>query len=145
MFRCIEEACAEESARWGKDTITYTVETYFDVRAGALDDHAPLVEAAWSAAVSLGNQPFLVEGGPTNASIPIGMGIPAVCIGDDEVNVYAHNAAKERFPVKHLADAADDAAGGAFCRRGGGRPGQRAAITAVRRKTNKAAVLRRGA
>ncbi len=101
VFRCIEEACAEESARWGKDTITYTVETYFDVRAGALDDHAPLVEAAWSAAASLGNQPFLVEGGPTNASIPIGMGIPAVCIGDDEVNVYAHNAAKERFPVKN--------------------------------------------
>ena len=71
------------------------------MRAGALDDHAPLVEAAWSAAASLGNQPFLVEGGPTNASIPIGMGIPAVCIGDDDVNVYAHNAAKERFPVKN--------------------------------------------
>ena len=29
------------------------------------------------------------------------MGIPAVCIGDDDVNVYAHNAAKERFPVKN--------------------------------------------
>ena len=101
VFRCFDEACAEETARWGKDTITYTVKTLFDVRAGSLDEHAPLVEAAWAAVETLGNKPYLVEGGPTNASIPIGLGIPAVCIGDDAVNVFAHNAAKERFPVKN--------------------------------------------
>lgn len=100
IFRCIEEACAEETARWGKDTITYSVETYFDVKAGSLGEHDPLVEAAWSGMQYLGKEPYLVEGGPTNASIPIGMGLPAVCIGDGGPDVYAHNAAKERFPVK---------------------------------------------
>lgn len=100
VFRCIEEACQEETARWGKDVITYSVKTLFDVKAAALDEHAPLVETAWAVVEFLGNKPYLVEGGPTNASIPIGMGIPAVCVGDDGVNVYAHNAAKERFPVK---------------------------------------------
>lgn len=100
IFRCIEEACREETARWGKDTITYTVKTLFDVQAGSLQEHAPLVEAAWCAAEYLGKKPYLVEGGPTNASIPIGKGIPAVCVGDDGREVFAHNAAKERFPVK---------------------------------------------
>ena len=100
IFRCIEEACAEETARWGKDTITYSVETYFDIKAGSLGEHDPLVEAAWSAIEYLGNKPYLVEGGPTNASIPIGMGLPAVCIGDGGPDAFAHNAAKERFPVK---------------------------------------------
>ncbi len=100
VFRCIEEACAEETARWGKDTITYSVETYFDIKAGSLGQHDPLVEATWSGIEYLGNKPYLVEGGPTNASIPIGMGLPAVCIGDGGPEVYAHNAAKERFPVK---------------------------------------------
>ena len=100
IFRCIEEACKEETERWGKDAITYTVKTLFDVRAGSLQEHDPLVEAAWCAVEQLGNKPYLVEGGPTNASIPIGKGIPAVCIGDDGRDVFAHNAAKERFPVK---------------------------------------------
>lgn len=100
VFRCIEEACAEETARWGKDTITYTVKTYCDVPAGSLDAHDPIVEATWACIEYLGKDPFLMEGGPTNASIPITSGIPAVCLGCGDEETFVHNAAKERFPVK---------------------------------------------
>ncbi len=101
IMRCIEEACKEETERWGKDTITYTVKTFCDVRAGSLGEHDPLVEATWASIRYLGTEPELMKGGPTNASIPIGLGIPAVCLGnDDRVEIYCHNAAMERFPVK---------------------------------------------
>ena len=101
VFRCIEEACAEETARWGKNTITYTVKTYCDVPAGSLGEHDPIVEATWACIEYLGKEPFLMEGGPTNASIPITRGIPAVCLGCGDVETFCHNAAMERFPVKN--------------------------------------------
>ena len=46
------------------------------------------------------HQPLRLQQAAQSRPIPIGMGIPALCVGDDGVNVYAHNAAKERFPVK---------------------------------------------
>lgn len=101
IMRCIEEACQEETARWGQDTITYTIKTFCDVRAGSLGEHDPIVEATWASIEFLGKEPQLMKGGPTNASIPIGLGVPAVCLGnDDSVEIYCHNAAMERFPVK---------------------------------------------
>lgn len=100
IFRCLEEACREETARWGRDTITYTVETFCDVPAGSLNPHDPIVEATWAAIQHLGEEPRLLEGGPTNASIPISLGIPAVCIGDGGVDTFCHNAALERFPIQ---------------------------------------------
>ena len=54
IMRCIEEACKEETERWGKDTITYTVKTFCDVRAGSLGEHDPLVEATWASIRYLG-------------------------------------------------------------------------------------------
>ncbi len=101
IARCIKEACQEETKRWCKDEITYTIETYCDVPAGSLGQHDPIVEAAWEAITFLGKKPGLVEGGPTNASIPISRGVPAVCIGDEVgMETFCHNAASERFPVK---------------------------------------------
>lgn len=100
IMRCIREACQEETERWGKDEITFSIETYCDVPAGSLDQHDPIVEAAWESITYLGKEPELEEGGPTNASIPISRGIPAVCIGDGGPQTFYHNAASERFPVK---------------------------------------------
>lgn len=100
IFRCLREACAEETARWGRDAITCSVRTLCDVPAGSLDPHAPIVETAWEVIRFLGKEPRLLEGGPTNASIPIGLGIPAICIGDGDLETFCHNAALERFPVK---------------------------------------------
>ena len=77
------------------------MKTYVDIPAASLGVHDPLVEAAWCAAETAGNRPYLVKGGPTNASIPISRGIPAVCLGNSSVPLYSHDAVRERFPVKN--------------------------------------------
>ena len=43
IFAAIEEACKEETDRWGQDTITYTVKHICDVNAGNHDPHAAIV------------------------------------------------------------------------------------------------------
>lgn len=99
IMKCIEEACQEETARWGKNEITYTIKTWCDVQAGSLGEHDEIVELTWSAIELLGNDPYLCKGGPTNASIPISKNIPAVCLGSGLEECYVHNAEKERFPL----------------------------------------------
>lgn len=100
IMQAIDEACKEETAFWGKNEITYAIKTWVDVGAGSLDEHDEIVEMTWSAIESIGNTPDLRKGGPTNASIPICKGIPAVCIGAGNTECYVHNAEKERFPLK---------------------------------------------
>ncbi len=41
IFDAIDEACKEETERWGMDTITYDVKHICDVNAGHQDAHAP--------------------------------------------------------------------------------------------------------
>ena len=79
--RCIDEACKEETARWGKDTITYDYVDYVDNQAGTQSNRAPIVQAAFSVIQSLGYNPVLRQGGSTNASVPVTLGIPGVCLG----------------------------------------------------------------
>ena len=54
IFDAIDEACKEETERWGMDTITYDVKHICDVNAGHQDAHAPIVEGAMAAAEYLG-------------------------------------------------------------------------------------------
>lgn len=77
----IDEACKEETARWGKDTITYDYVDYVNVKAGTQDRNAPIVQATYQVIKELGAAPVFNQGGSTNASNPIAMGIPGVCIG----------------------------------------------------------------
>lgn len=77
----IDEACKEETARWGKDTITYDYVDYVNVKAGTQDRNAPIVQATYQVIKELGAAPIFNQGGSTNASNPIAMGIPGVCIG----------------------------------------------------------------
>ena len=81
LFRCVEEACREETERWGKDTITFSHECYVDVPAGTQDKSSPILEATYAAMEHLGIVPKFVPDGCTNANIPICLGMPAVCIG----------------------------------------------------------------
>ncbi|MBQ9047318.1 MAG: M20/M25/M40 family metallo-hydrolase [Solobacterium sp.] len=82
IFRCIEEACAEETARWGQDTITYDYRHVCDVNAGSQDAHAPIVEGAMAIAEYLGcEEPQLGKGGSTNCNRALEAGLPAVCLG----------------------------------------------------------------
>jgi tripeptide aminopeptidase len=81
VLECIKEACAEETARWGADTITYDIEMYVDVKAGTQPVDAPIVQATYALIQASGVEPKLGHGGNTNASPPIALGIPAVCVG----------------------------------------------------------------
>ena len=78
----IKEACEEETARWGKDTITYDIKRLVDVNAGTQDPHSAIVEGAMAIAEFLGcEEPQLDHGGCTNCSRAIEGHIPAVCLG----------------------------------------------------------------
>ena len=82
IFAAIDEACKEETDRWGMDTITYEVKHICDVNAGHQDYHASIVEGAMAAAEFLGcAEPKLGNGGSTNCNRALEAGLPAVCLG----------------------------------------------------------------
>ncbi|MBQ7093491.1 MAG: M20/M25/M40 family metallo-hydrolase [Clostridia bacterium] len=81
ILAILAEACFEETARWGMDTITFDQKYYVDVPAGTLDEHNPIVEADYETIKYLGFEPEFMKGGATNANMPIGAGVPAVCLG----------------------------------------------------------------
>lgn len=81
ILAAMQEACDEETKRWGMDTITFDYQILVDIPAGNQSEHAPIVEANYLAIASLGLTPELGLDGSTNANMPIGRGIPAVCIG----------------------------------------------------------------
>lgn len=82
IFSAIDEACKEETDRWGMDTITYEVKHICDVNAGHQDSHASIVEGAMAAAEFLGcAEPKLGNGGSTNCNRALEAGLPAVCLG----------------------------------------------------------------
>ena len=82
IFRCVEEACKEETDRWGKDTITYDFRHLCDINAGYQANDVPIVQAAVAAARYLGCEEVgLDEGGATNCSRALEAHLPAVCLG----------------------------------------------------------------
>lgn len=82
IFAAIDEACKEETDRWGMDTITYEVKHICDINAGHQDSHASIVEGAMAAAEFLGcAEPKLGNGGSTNCNRALEAGLPAVCLG----------------------------------------------------------------
>ncbi len=98
IFAAIEEACREETERWGADTITYDYKHICDVNAGSQDSHAPIVEAAMAAANYLGcDEPQLGKGGSTNCSRALEAGLPAVCLGGGSDYDAQYHTIHERF------------------------------------------------
>ena len=101
ILAILAEACFEETARWGMDTITFDHKYYVDVPAGTLDEHNPIVEADYETIKFMGFEPEFMKGGATNANMPIGAGIPAVCLGmgrsDFDSKVHTLD---ERFRIK---------------------------------------------
>ena len=89
----LAQAAFEETARWGMDTITFDYKLLAAVPAGTQCPNSPLVEMDYEIVKYLGGTPEFQRGGSTNANIPIGAGIPAVCIGmggKDDPNHKAH-------------------------------------------------------
>lgn len=77
----IAQACEEETARWGKDTITYEISDYINLPAATQDVNGDMAQMAYVAIQAIGEKPHFEQGGATNASNAIATGIPAVCLG----------------------------------------------------------------
>lgn len=99
IFAAIEEACKEETERWGKDTITYTVKHICDVNAGVQDPHTPIVEGAVCIAEFLGDEATLGKGGSTNCNRAIEAGLQAVCLGGGRDYDSKCHTTEEQFLV----------------------------------------------
>ena len=99
IFAAIEEACKEETERWGMDTITYTAKHICDVNAGVQDPHIAIVEGAVAVSEFLGDEATLSKGGSTNCNRAIEAGLQAVCLGGGrDYGANCHTLA-ERFLV----------------------------------------------
>ena len=100
IFAAIDEACKEETDRWGQDTITYEVKHICDVNAGHQDCHAPIVEAAMAVSAYLGEDAKLGNGGSTNCNRALEAGLPAVCLGGGEDYDTKCHTLDEQFKVE---------------------------------------------
>ncbi|MBQ7797192.1 MAG: M20/M25/M40 family metallo-hydrolase [Lachnospiraceae bacterium] len=99
IFAAIDEACKEETDRWGQDTITYSVKHICDVNAGNQDCHAPIVEAAMAISRHLGTDAELGDGGSTNCNRALEAGLPAVCLGmGDDYDTKCHTLDEQFNP-----------------------------------------------
>ena len=79
--RCIQEACDEEQARWGKDAITWERKYLATAPAGTQDVECSLCQAMYHVCEEYDTDPQFGFGGCTNASYGIAHGIPSICIG----------------------------------------------------------------
>ena len=101
VIAAVEEACREETERWGKNEITCEIKPLIDISAGSQDPHTPIVEASYEIAKFLGAEsPTLEKGGATNCSRALEAGLPAVCLGaGPEIDSRCHSL-EERFQEK---------------------------------------------
>ncbi len=105
IFAIVDKACQDETARWGKDVITWRHEVHCNVPAGHQDAQAPLVENLAAILEHMGLQANLMPGGATNCNITIARGIPSVCMGmtwspeSNNAGTLDHTLA-EWFPIE---------------------------------------------
>lgn len=81
IARCCQEACDEETARWGKDTITWDKKYLATAPAGEGDLTSGLCQAMYHIAENYDLDPKFSFGGCTNATWGIAHDIPSICIG----------------------------------------------------------------
>lgn len=96
VYAAVQEACDEETARWGRDTITWDSRQFCDVPAGTQDHHMPMIEAAWLAANYYTAPEYrwnigILQGGCVNGNMAIKAGIPCITIGNGHTNRRIHS------------------------------------------------------
>jgi len=103
IFKAVEEACAEETARWGCDTVTWDTKQYVNVPAVSQDQHKPVIEAIYTVFDELGVNPWFETGGATNCTMGINAGMPTICIGAGGKSFGAHSLDEYFDPTdRHL-------------------------------------------
>jgi tripeptide aminopeptidase len=89
FHKAVDEAVAEENARWGSRQLTVDKALVGDRPAGGTPPESPIVLAAVSATKALGLMTTLDEGS-TDANIPMNMGIAAITIDAGGRGTGAH-------------------------------------------------------
>jgi tripeptide aminopeptidase len=95
FHKAIDDAVADENARWGSKQLTVEKALVGDRPAGGTPPESPIVLAAVSATKALGLMTTLDEGS-TDSNIPMTMGIPAITIDGGGRGSGAH-ALNEAF------------------------------------------------
>ena len=85
----VNDAVAQENARWNSGALTVTIETVGSRPAGRLPSSAPIVQAAVSVSKAL-NLPLSFSEGSTDANLPLSLGIPALTIDAGGRGAGAH-------------------------------------------------------
>ncbi|MBM3789184.1 MAG: M20/M25/M40 family metallo-hydrolase [Acidobacteria bacterium] len=97
--QALDQALAEENARWGgKVNLTLDVAQVGDRPAGRTPADSPIVQAAVSVTRALGHMPNLGEGS-TDSNIPMSLGIPAITVGGGGRGSGGHSLS-ERFDTE---------------------------------------------
>lgn len=103
LTKCFDEACADETARWGKDAITWDRKYLATAPAGTEPVDCTLCQAMYHVAENFDIDPVFGRGGCTNATHGIAHGIPSICIGrqfvERGVNVgsTAHKLSEKQY------------------------------------------------
>ena len=87
----LEEAAAEENARWNSSSIKVESKLVGDRPAGQQDPAAAIVQAAWAATEAVGMTPEFGPASSTDANLPMSLGIPSIrlCGGGAEGNNHS--------------------------------------------------------
>jgi tripeptide aminopeptidase len=90
FHRAVDQAAAEENARWGRaGVVTVVKDQVGDRPAGVTPIDSPIVQTARAVAAALGHAVVLGEGS-TDANLPISLQIPAITIGAGGRGSEAH-------------------------------------------------------
>ncbi|MEN6564818.1 MAG: M20/M25/M40 family metallo-hydrolase [Veillonellales bacterium] len=81
VLAIVKQAAAAENARWDSDRITVESKLVGDRPAGVQSADAPIVQAAWTATQSIGEEPVLRKASSTDVNLPISLKIPAIALG----------------------------------------------------------------
>lgn len=93
-------AAAEENARWNSEAITVEVKKVGDRPAGEQSPQTPMVQAAWAAALALGEKGELSPASSTDANLPISLGIPALRLAGGGTEGANHSLGEWFDPTK---------------------------------------------
>ena len=91
ILRVVKQAADEENARWGSDKIQATIKLLGDRPTGSQQAAAAIVQAAWMAAKTIGQQPQLTKASSTSANLPISLGVPAITVGGGGMGGREHS------------------------------------------------------
>lgn len=87
-----QQGADEENARWNSDKkVTVDIKLVGDRPAGSQSPDAMVVQAAWLATKTIGEEPQLTPASSTNANLPISIGVPAITIGGGGVDGRNHS------------------------------------------------------